>query len=118
MTTLKLVEIKELPLGELSEQIKKSRIELVDLRMKFTSRQLENPSLIKMKRKEIARLLTMQTQKVLAGEVAQLEKPKKGLKKEKKSQEEKSETKKAEIKKTVAKKEEGKKVKGKGKKEE
>lgn len=60
---MKLVEMTELGLDELDEQIKKSRIELVNLRMKFKARQLENPSLISKQRKEIARLLTIQTQK-------------------------------------------------------
>lgn len=60
---MKLQEIKELSLSELTDQIKKSRLELIDLRMKFASRQLENPSLISKKREEIARLLTVETQK-------------------------------------------------------
>ena len=60
---MKLLEMRELGLDELDEQIKKSRLELVNLRMKFKSRQLENPSLISKQRKEIARLLTVQTQK-------------------------------------------------------
>ena len=61
---MKLVEIRELSPGEIAEQVKKSQIELVDLRMKFVSRQLEDPSLIKKKRKEITRLLTIKTQKL------------------------------------------------------
>ena len=64
---LKLVEIKELSLEEFPDQLTKSRMELVDLRMKFASRQLEDPSQIKKKRKEIARLLTVQTQKLMEG---------------------------------------------------
>ena len=60
---MKLVEIRELSIDELSGQIKKSNLELVDLRMKLASRQLEDPSKIRKKRKEIARLLTVQTQK-------------------------------------------------------
>ncbi|MBI2995959.1 MAG: 50S ribosomal protein L29 [Candidatus Melainabacteria bacterium] len=59
MALMKLVEIRELTSGELKDQIKKSRIELVDLRMKFASRQLEDVSQIRKKRKEIARLLTI-----------------------------------------------------------
>ena len=62
---MKLAEIKELTQGEIKDELKKSDLELVGLRMKFASRQLENPSLIKAKRKEIARLLTIQTQKKL-----------------------------------------------------
>ena len=60
---MKLAEIKELPPDEITDQVKKSRLELVELRMKFSSRQLEDPSLIKKKRKEIARLLTVETLK-------------------------------------------------------
>ena len=62
MKLLKLTEIKDMSPGELVEQVNKSQIELVDLRMKLTSRQLEDSSSIKKKRKEIARMLTVQTQ--------------------------------------------------------
>lgn len=68
---LKFAEIKDMSLGELKDQIKKSRLEFVTLRMKFASRQLDNPSEIKKKRKEITRLLTAETQKL-----KQEEKPK------------------------------------------
>lgn len=61
---LKLAEIKEMTSDEISEQLKKSNIELANLRMKFVSRQLDDASLIKKNRKEIARLLTVQTQKL------------------------------------------------------
>ena len=58
---MKLMEIKELSVDEISNQLKKSQIELVELKMKFTSRQLEDLSQIKKKRKEIARLHTIKT---------------------------------------------------------
>ena len=61
MTTLTLMEIKELPNNAIEDQLTKSRLELVNLRMKFVTRQLEDTSLLKQKRKEIARLLTVQT---------------------------------------------------------
>lgn len=61
---MKLVEIKELPVDEISDQLKKSQLELVNLKMKFASRQLEDPSQIRKKRKEIARLHTVKTQKL------------------------------------------------------
>ncbi len=61
---MKLLEIKELPTDEISEQLKKSQIELINLKMKFASRQLEDPSQIRKKRKEIARLHTVRTQKL------------------------------------------------------
>ena len=60
---MKLLEIKELSVGEINDQLKKSQIELVGLRMQFASRQLNDPSQIKKKRKEIARLHTVKTQK-------------------------------------------------------
>ncbi len=60
---MELVEIKEMSVDEISEQLKKSQIELVNLRMKFTSRQLDDHSQIKKKRKEIARLHTVKTLK-------------------------------------------------------
>ena len=66
---MKLLEIEELSPDGITEQVKKSRLELVELRMKLTSRQLENPSLIRKKRKEIARLLTVYTRKLASGEV-------------------------------------------------
>ena len=62
---MKLAEMKQLSPAEITEQVKKSRLELVDLRMKFASRQLDNPSELKKKRKEIARLLTIHTVKPL-----------------------------------------------------
>ena len=60
---MKLAEIKDLAIEEFDSQLKKSKLELVDLKMKFASRQLENPSQIKKKRKEIAWLHTIKTQK-------------------------------------------------------
>ena len=83
---MKLVEIKDLSPGEINEQIKKSSIELVDLRMKFTSRQLEDISQLRKKRKEIARLLTIQTQKLKEGNEKEIKikKPKHRIVKEKK----------------------------------
>ena len=61
---MKLVEIKEMSVDEISDQLKKSQIDLVSLRMKFASRQLDDPSQIKKKRKEIARLHTVKTIKL------------------------------------------------------
>jgi len=97
---MKLAEIEQLSPAEITEQVKKSRLELVDLRMKFASRQLDNPSLLKKKRKEIARLLTVHTDKLKKGEVEEIVKQKKetkevkNIKIEKKSKaEEKSEAK-------------------------
>lgn len=84
---LKLAEIKDMSTAEISEQIKKSRLELVDLKMKFASRQLENPSQIKKKRKEIARILTFQTQ-LIAKKDLKSEEKKPALRKTKKTNKE------------------------------
>lgn len=93
---MKLMEIKELSPQDISEQLKKSRIELAGLRMKFGCRQLEDPSQIKKKRKEIARLLTIHTQKqkseeALTGLEIPQSKPK-AVKKEKKEEKKTKET--------------------------
>ncbi len=72
---VKLAEINEMSLDDITEQVKKSRVELVGLRMKFASRQLEDTSLIRKKRKEIARLLTIETQKSKDPEAQKKEKP-------------------------------------------
>ena len=87
---MKLIEIKELSVDEINSQIKKSQIDLVGLRMKFASRQLEDPSQIKKKRKEIARLHTIKTQK--AHEVTSEPKVEKVKKIKKKVSDEKSVT--------------------------
>lgn len=86
---LKLAEIKEMSQEDLQEELKKSRLELATLRMKFASRQLDNPSLIKKARKEIARILTIQTQKLKErslgkekGEIKEIAKPKRLKKRE------------------------------------
>ena len=71
---MKLMEIKEMSPVEISEQLGKSRVELVNLRMKLASRQLEDTSVIKKKRKEIARLLTVQTEKGVEPSSVEIEK--------------------------------------------
>ena len=86
---MKLVEMRELSKDDLQDQIKKSSLELVDLRMKFAVRQLTDPSQLSKKRKEIARLLTIQTQKSSekSSIVVETEKVKKPARKTKKSSE-------------------------------
>ena len=64
---MKIAEVNELTNNEIVEKLDKSYLELVQLRMKLVSRQLEDTSLIKKKRKEIARFLTVQTQRVNKG---------------------------------------------------
>ena len=84
---MKLAEIKELAKEDIADQLKKSRHELVDLRMKFVSRQLEDVSQIKKKRKEIARLLTLETQKLTGKESVTKKTPEKVVKSEAKKKE-------------------------------
>ena len=60
---MKLAEIKELSTDEIYTEIKKAQLDLSNLKMKFASRQLDDPSQIKKKRKEIAWLFTIQTLK-------------------------------------------------------
>ena len=71
---MKLAEIKELSPDEIYTEIKKAQLDLSNLKMKFASRQLEDPSQIKKKRKEIARLFTIQTLKLKEGSVKLKEK--------------------------------------------
>ena len=61
---MKLLEIEEMSPNEIQQQLKKSSLELLELRMKLATRQLDNSSFIKKKRIDIARLLTIQTQKL------------------------------------------------------
>lgn len=103
---LKLQEIQDMTIDELIDQYKKSSIELVDLRMKFISRQLEDYSQLRKKKKEIARILTVHTEKIKDGAeptvyVSEKEKEPKKVKAKKEKEtvvEEKVEEKKEEVK--------------------
>lgn len=100
---LKLAEIKDMSLDEIQEQINKSRLELVEFKMKLACRQLEDTSQLRKKKKEVARLLTTQAQKALIGDTASA-----GVKESKPKSEEKSKEKKStkEKKEVTSKKEE------------
>ena len=74
---MKLAEMKELSPDEMVTELKKAQVDLANLRMKFVSRQLQDPSLIKKKRKAIARLFTLQTLKLKEESVKLPEKSKK-----------------------------------------
>lgn len=108
---MKLAEIKELTVDEINEQLDKSRLELVQFKMKLSSRQLDDPSQVKKKRKEIAKLLTIKNEKARSGEVDQPKpaKKEKAVKKED-SKEEAKAVKKPAAKKTAAKKPAAKKA--------
>ena len=111
--TLKLNEIRDMSVDELKSQLSKSDLELTNLRMKLASRQLEDLSLIRKTRKEIARVLTVLTEKLKEGNVTEVKPIAKKEKKTKKIIEakiEKMEEKKEKTKKKVkAKKEKGEK---------
>ncbi|MCP4503465.1 MAG: 50S ribosomal protein L29 [Deltaproteobacteria bacterium] len=62
-------ELRELSRGELREKEEKLRRDLFDLRFKHGTRQLEDTSSIKRARKDLARLLTVASQKELAERV-------------------------------------------------
>lgn len=71
--SLKLNEIKDMSVGELTDQLTKSNLELTTLRMKLAARQLDDVSLIRKTRKEIARILTVLTGKLKEGSVTKVE---------------------------------------------
>jgi large subunit ribosomal protein L29 len=106
---MKIAEIAELTNNEIVEKLDKSYLELVQLRMKLTSRQLEDTSLIRKKKKEIARLLTVQTQKVKNGETKKEEVKQEAEEVKTKSKPKSTSKKKTEVKATKIKKEAKKK---------
>lgn len=59
-------ELRELSRGELREKEEKLRKDLFDLRFMHGTRQLEDTSSIKQARKDLARVLTIASQKDLA----------------------------------------------------
>lgn len=63
---MKLQEIRELNGEELSGRIGETRKELLELRFQHASRKLENPAKLRLARKRLARLLTVQSQMVKA----------------------------------------------------
>jgi large subunit ribosomal protein L29 len=56
---VKAVDIRELTDAEIREQVAQSKEELFRLRFRSATQQLENPSLIKSLRRDIARLNTI-----------------------------------------------------------
>jgi len=63
-------ELKELPPVELDRKLTEQRDELVSLRLKQSSGQVENPSRFRTLRRDIARLLTLKRQRELAAPAA------------------------------------------------
>ena len=60
---MKFEEIKSLDKKELSKKVLEARKALVDLKLKNSMGRLENPSQIRVKRREISKLLTAAAQK-------------------------------------------------------
>ncbi len=66
---MKPEKIRDMTDKELEEQLKNLRKELFNLRFQLATRQLHNPSRIKLVRKDIARLLTVKRERELEKEV-------------------------------------------------
>ncbi|OEU69323.1 MAG: 50S ribosomal protein L29 [Desulfovibrio sp. S3730MH75] len=60
---MKVPEIKELSIGEIVERIDAERAQLHQLELNHTTSPLENPLKIKYSRRNIARLMTILSQK-------------------------------------------------------
>ena len=60
---MKVAEVRELSLDELERRVAETRRELFNLRFQHATGQLENTGQLKEVRKNIARLLTVLTQK-------------------------------------------------------
>ena len=60
---VKPAELRDMTITELQEQLEKDRQELFNLRFQSSTQQLENPSRIRIVRKNIARILTILSQR-------------------------------------------------------
>ncbi|MEM9479543.1 MAG: 50S ribosomal protein L29 [Verrucomicrobiota bacterium] len=69
---MKITELRELTIDELSAQARDLKLEMVNLRVQQASGQLENPARIRTVRREIARIETVisERQKAQAQEAA------------------------------------------------
>lgn len=63
-------EIRPLDLGEIDQRIQEEQEDLEQLRFEHAIAQLPNPMILKKKRRTIARLKTIRTEKQNAGEAA------------------------------------------------
>lgn len=63
-------ELRELPIVELDRKMREQRDELVGLRLKQSSSQIENPARFRQLRREIARMETLKRQKAAAAATA------------------------------------------------
>jgi len=60
---VKPAELRDMTITELQEQLEKDRQELFNLRFQSSTQQLENPRRIRVVRKNIARILTILSQR-------------------------------------------------------
>ena len=60
---MKPAELREMPTPELQDRLEKDRQELFNLRFQATTQQLESPSRIRELRRNIARILTILSQR-------------------------------------------------------
>lgn len=63
MLVVKPAELRDMTITELQEQLEKDRQELFSLRFQSSTQQLENPRRIRIVRKNIARILTILSQR-------------------------------------------------------
>lgn len=64
---MKIAELREMTDVELGEELDRNRQELLNLRFQASTQQLENPRRIRQVRKDIARILTLLTQRGVEG---------------------------------------------------
>ncbi len=62
---MKAPDVRALSTEDLSQQLEGARKELFTLRFKHVTRQLENPNLVRAKRRDIARMQTILRQRQL-----------------------------------------------------
>ena len=60
---MRVREMRELSGEELTAQVAETRKQMVELRFQLASRKLENPSKLRVTRKNLARLLTISAEK-------------------------------------------------------
>lgn len=63
---MKIKEIRELSIAELDKKVRDDRDELLHLRLRKETGQVEDPARIRILRREIARLITVRNQKAAA----------------------------------------------------
>jgi large subunit ribosomal protein L29 len=67
----KAAELRELADAELAERLEESRRELMNLRFQLATAQSSNSARLKVLKREIARILGIQTERALAREVGE-----------------------------------------------